>query len=56
MMKYSPDAFLECHPEETTSKDQIYTEEDDSRRLGLYGIEENKIHTLPGRVRVPPSA
>ena len=42
-MNYSPDPFVDCDPEETKEplqeipKNQIYTEEDDCRRLWLYG-------------------
>jgi hypothetical protein len=58
-MNYPPDLFVDCDPKETKEPLLEIPKSKSThggRRLWLYGIEESKIHTLPGRVRVPPSA
>jgi hypothetical protein len=61
-MNYSPDPFVDGDPEETREPLLEIPKTKSTQRktiaavCGFYGIEEGKIHTLPGRVRVPPSA
>jgi hypothetical protein len=58
-MNHSPDPFVDGDPQETKEPLLEIPKTKSTHRktlCGLYGIEEGKIHTLPGRVRVPPSA